>query len=104
MSVLNGLATSSSLRRKEFSEFHERAKRTVKSSDEIIVLRTFDTEQILNTGVPFGDHLPPAISLIPEEIEAYKSGAYPRFECLCKSSGWRTAHSGRYEAGYSRPR
>jgi two-component sensor histidine kinase len=75
MSVLNGLAKSSLLRRKEFSDFHEQARRTVQGGDEVIVLRRFDTEQILNTGVPFGEHLPPAISLIPEEIEAYKSGA-----------------------------
>jgi two-component sensor histidine kinase len=75
ISVLNGLAKSSSLRRKDFSDFHEQAKLTIEGDDGIIVLRRFGTEQILNTEVPFGEHLPPAISLIPEEIEAYKSGA-----------------------------
>lgn len=74
MSVLNGLATSSSLYRKDFSDFHEQARRAVRGQDEIIVLRTFETVQVLNTQVPFGSALPPAVALTSDEIEAYKSG------------------------------
>src|SRR5947208_10472919 len=33
-SVLNGLAKSSWLRRKDFADFHDQAKRTVEGSDE----------------------------------------------------------------------
>ena len=76
MSVLNGLATSSSLYRKDFSDFYEQARRAVRGQDEIIVLRTFETVQVLNTQAPFGSALPPAIALTSDEIEAYKSGDF----------------------------
>ncbi len=76
MSVLNGLAASSSLRRKDFSDFHEQAKRAVQGQDETVILRTLGTEQLVNTDVPFGSPLPSAISLPPEEIEFYKSGRF----------------------------
>lgn len=76
MSVLNGLSASSSLLRKDFSDFHEQAKRAVNGTDEIIVLRTLERDQILNTEVPFGSPLPPAVLLSDEDLAAYRSGGF----------------------------
>jgi len=75
MATLNGLATSSSLYRKDFSDFYDQAKRVVRGQDEIVVLRRPDAVQLLNTQLPFGSPLPPAVPLTAVEIEAYGSGA-----------------------------
>ena len=74
ISTLTALATSRPLLRGEFADFHAQARRLVEGRDEVIVLRTMDGEQLVNTQVPFGAELPRAVPLRPNEIEIFNAG------------------------------
>jgi two-component sensor histidine kinase len=74
LATLGGLATSSALTRDDFPDFYDQAKRLVQGRDAVIVLRTMDGQQLVNTQVAAGTKLPPAIALRPHEREVYDKG------------------------------
>ncbi|HWT31398.1 MAG TPA: histidine kinase, partial [Propylenella sp.] len=74
VAVLKGLATSSALTEGDFGQFYLEARRLVLGSDQIVVLRDLGTRQFLNTQLPFGSPLPPAIAITPAESAAFAAG------------------------------
>jgi two-component sensor histidine kinase len=74
ISSLTALATSRSLERGDLGEFHVQAKQLVEGKDEIIVLRTMEGAQLVNTSAPFGAELPRAVPLQPREIDILNAG------------------------------
>lgn len=73
-SLLSGLSASSQLRDGQFAAFQDEAEKLVAGSDRIIVLRDLGARQIVNTAVPFGQPLPPAVPMSPDEQLAFKTG------------------------------
>ena len=71
---LTALATSPALARGDLAEFHAQAKRLVGEGEETIVLRTMDAVQLLNSSVPYGAPLPPAVTLRAYEREILDAG------------------------------
>lgn len=74
ISTLTALATSQPLLRGELADFHAQATRLVDGRDEVIVLRTMEGTQLVNTSASFGAELPRAIPLTPKEIEIFNAG------------------------------
>ena len=74
MSTLAALATSRPLLSGEFADFHAQASQLVAGKDEIIVLRTMDGAQLVNTSTPYGAELPRAIPLQQHEIDILNAG------------------------------
>ena len=72
LSLLTGLASSTALRRDDLADFHAQASRLVEGQELVIVLRTLEGEQLVNTQVPFGQPLPPAVPLTETDREAYE--------------------------------
>ncbi len=72
--AVSGLAASSNLHEGDLEAFHEEASRYVSGRNEIILLRDYDTEQLINTQRPWGAELPPAIALGDREREAFAAG------------------------------
>lgn len=68
LAELSGLATSTSMRDQDFRGLHQEARRLVAGHDEVVLLRRLDETQLLNTQLPFGAPLPPAVP-IPDEIK-----------------------------------
>lgn len=73
-SLLRGLSASSRLQQADFAGFHAEAVKLAAGSDRVIILRDLETAQILNTAVPFGQPLPPAVPLTPAERSAFEAG------------------------------
>ena len=74
LAVLRGLAASNSLASGDYARFHAEASRALAGTDSIILLRDLKATQILNTEVPFGTFLPPAIQLTDAELEEFRAG------------------------------
>lgn len=74
IALLKGLASTPALLDDDLAGFHRQAARLVRGTSEIIVLRTFEPRQLLNTQVPFGQPLPPAPALGEEELRLLRSG------------------------------
>lgn len=74
LGLLRGLAVSQSLRGNDLARFHEEAKRAIAGRDAIVLLRELGTRQLLNTQVPFGTALPPAVELTDREREIFRAG------------------------------
>lgn len=72
--LLHGAGNSANLRAGDFAAFHAEATRLVAGRDQILVLRDLDREQLLNTAVPFGQALPPAVPLSDADREAFLAG------------------------------
>jgi two-component sensor histidine kinase len=72
--VLEGASNSTELRAGNFAAFHAEASRLVAGREQIIVLRDHGTEQIVNTAVPYGNTLPPAVPLTDAERAAFEAG------------------------------
>ncbi|MET0598644.1 MAG: HWE histidine kinase domain-containing protein [Mesorhizobium sp.] len=70
---LDGLARSSELAEANFAKLHAEARRLVAGTDQIVLLRKFGEEQVLNTQFDFGTALPAAITLTPEEVADFHS-------------------------------
>ncbi len=66
--VLAGLAKSSVLMSGDLKTLHAEALRVVDGSDRIIILRDLDRRQILNTQLPYGAPLPPAVPLETSDV------------------------------------
>jgi two-component sensor histidine kinase len=74
LGLLRGLAGSQALRANDLPRFYEEARRAVAHRDAIIVVREVAPRQLLNTQVPFGTPLPPAVELTEGEREVFRSG------------------------------
>ncbi|HEX2552534.1 MAG TPA: HWE histidine kinase domain-containing protein [Microvirga sp.] len=74
LALLKGLASSSALAGGDFARFHEEAGRVVAGSDAVVLLRDLGPRQHLNTQTPFGQELPPAVPLQPEDRAVLESG------------------------------
>ena len=72
--MLQALSTSSALVSNDLATFHAEAVRLVAGRDAIIVLRELGSRQILNTQLPAGIELPPAVPLSSADIERLKAG------------------------------
>jgi two-component sensor histidine kinase len=72
--MLQALSTSSALASNDLTNFHAEAVRLVAGHDAIIVLRELGSLQILNTQLPVGIALPPAVPLSSSDIERLKAG------------------------------
>src|SRR5262245_40067700 len=72
--MLQALSTSSALASNDLATFHAEAVRLVAGHDAVIVLRELGPRQILNTQLPFGMELPPAVSLSSADLERLKAG------------------------------
>jgi two-component sensor histidine kinase len=73
-SLLEGLASSSSLADGDFARFYSEAKRLVRDRDMIVVLREPGPRQILNTQRPFETALPPAPPISPVQLASLQAG------------------------------
>ena len=74
VSLLKGLSTSSALRNEDLRQFHDEALRLVVGHDLLVVLRHFGSKQFLNTQLPFGAELPPAIAISESDASAMRQG------------------------------
>jgi two-component sensor histidine kinase len=84
VALLQGLASSSALLKGDLSAFHQEAKRLVAGKDQLVVLREFGSRQLLNTQIPFGAALPPAVS-IPEADQTAMRGGSPAISAVYAS-------------------
>ena len=74
LALLRGIAGSQALSSGNYAQFYDEAKRALGDENSIIVLRDLGTRQVLNTQRPFGEPLPPAIPLTPDEQQIYAAG------------------------------
>lgn len=74
VSLLRALATSTALREGDLARFHQEAARVVVGYDEVVVLREMGPRQLLNTQLPFGTELPPAVPIAAAEQEQLVAG------------------------------
>jgi two-component sensor histidine kinase len=74
LAILRGLAASNTLAAGDFAQFHEEARRALPDDATVIVLRDLGSRQIVNTQLPFGAELPPAIPLTAMEAETFRAG------------------------------
>ena len=72
--MLQALSTSSALASNDLAAFHAEAVRLVAGRDAVIVLRELGPRQILNTQLPFGIELPPAVPLSSADLERLRAG------------------------------
>jgi two-component sensor histidine kinase len=72
--MLQALSTSTALASNDLATFHAEAMRLVAGRDAIIVLRELGPRQILNTQLPFGIELPPAVPLSSADLARIKAG------------------------------
>src|SRR5262245_43692037 len=72
--MLQALSTSSALASNDLATFHAEAGRLVAGRDAIIVLRELGQRQFLNTQLPFGIELPPAVPLSSADLARLKAG------------------------------
>jgi two-component sensor histidine kinase len=91
--VLQGLAASSSLATGNLAQFHAEARSVANLSNSIIVLRDFETTQLLNTQVDFGQQLPPAPAIGSDDL--------PRDQGPTVSPVYRSPISGEVRAAVS---
>lgn len=75
LAELAGLATSTSMRDQDFRGLHQEARRLVAGHDEVVLLRRLDETQLLNTQVPFGAPLPPAVPIPDETKQLFRQGS-----------------------------
>jgi PAS domain S-box-containing protein len=73
VSLLEGLSASQLLHDRNFVGFHNEARRIVDGTPNIIVLRDLGRDQFVNTQVPFGTPLPPAVPLTERERAAFET-------------------------------
>jgi two-component sensor histidine kinase len=71
---LQGLATSSALRKGDFRLFYDEAARLTAGKDQVVVLREFGPLQRLNTQAAFGTVLPPAVDIPVTDQATLRSG------------------------------
>ena len=74
LALLRGLGASQALALNDFQRFYEVAKRGIGNDDIIVLLRDLESRQILNTQRPFGEPLPPAITLTEYELKQFAQG------------------------------
>jgi two-component sensor histidine kinase len=74
LGLLRGLAGSQSLQSNDLPRFYQEARRAIVARDANIVLREMAPRQLLNTQVPFGTALPPAVELTDQEREVFRAG------------------------------
>jgi two-component sensor histidine kinase len=74
VSLLKGLAASSALATGDLARFYDEAKRASGTGDEVVLLRELGPRQLLNTQVPFGSPLPPAIPISPGDRATLEQG------------------------------
>jgi two-component sensor histidine kinase len=72
--MLQALSASTALSSNDLATFHAEAVRLVGGRDAIIVLRELGSHQILNTQLPFGIELPPAVALSSADLARIKDG------------------------------
>ena len=72
--LLQGLASSSALQKGDMPAFHQEAMRLVAGKDQLVVLREFGPRQLLNTQLPFGAALPPAVPIPEADQSAMRRG------------------------------
>jgi two-component sensor histidine kinase len=73
VALLRGLATAPALRAGDLEAFYAQAIRALRGIEGIIVLRTFAATQLVNTQVPLGQPLPPAVPLTEDEVHTLRS-------------------------------
>lgn len=76
LNAMRGLAASANLESGNLGEFYAEATRFIGDREEIVLLREFAPRQVLNTQRPFGEALPPAIPLAPDEEAAVRAGLH----------------------------
>jgi PAS domain S-box-containing protein len=74
LTVVRGLSKSGELVNGDLSGLHAQAVRLVQGSDRVILLRDIGGKQFLNTNVPFGKELPPAVPLTAAEADKVRAG------------------------------
>ena len=74
LGILRGLAASQALATGDYARFDAEARRALPDSETIILLRDLGERQILNTQVPYGRPLPPAIALSAKELDVFRAG------------------------------
>jgi two-component sensor histidine kinase len=73
VALLKGLATAPALLAEDLEAFHAQAVRASRGTEAVIVLRTFAATQLVNTQVPPGQPLPPAVPLAEDEVRTLRS-------------------------------
>lgn len=73
-SLLRGASISGRLEARDYGGFHAEAQRLVTDTDYIVLLRDLGRTQFLNTAVPYGQPLPPAVPMSEAEREAFRAG------------------------------
>lgn len=74
LTVLRGLSKSSALAAGDLAALQQEATRLVQGTDRIILLRDLDRRQFINTQLPSGTDLPPAVPLPPAERARFEAG------------------------------
>ncbi|MEJ1160135.1 sensor histidine kinase [Prosthecomicrobium sp. N25] len=72
--LMQGLSVSSALAEGDLERFHREARQIANGQGEVVLLRDFGTNQILDSSVSFGTALPAAIPLGAEEQAALAAG------------------------------
>ena len=71
--VVEGLAKSSPMAGGDLKTLHEEASRLVQGTQRIIFLRDLGRHQLLNTAIPYGAEMPPALPLSTSDLAKVKS-------------------------------
>ncbi|UVK54801.1 PAS domain-containing protein [Mesorhizobium sp. AR02] len=73
VTVLEGLSKSAALAGGDLNTLHGEAVRLVQGTDRIILLRDLNGRQFVNTELPYGTELPPAVPLSATEVAKLKA-------------------------------
>ena len=76
--IIEGLSKSASLRGGDLKTLQAEALRLVQGTDRIILLRDLDRGQFLNTQLPYGANLPPAVPLSEADLARTRRQSPPR--------------------------
>lgn len=74
VTVLEGLSKSAALAAGDFRSLHVEAVRLAQGTDRIILLRDLERRQFLNTQLPYGGALPPAVPLSAPDLAKIDAG------------------------------